>query len=199
MAKYQATQASENAIKKFKEMEIEALEDALETGKNLAEMTNKNSPPGFSKGLPTEPLFALQTILSQIHEKNRIIHPKPKHFTAVSFSPDGNEIATGGEDEILRFWKKSGKLIYKRDTDQKISTLSFSPSGDQVVTGGKNGSVKLWNSSNLQFLEELKCHSKGAVRSLEFDRDANYLFTGGSDGNVCLWNLKELNSSKNLI
>lgn len=188
---YQIGNEGTEALEKFKNTEIEALEIGISAGKDLEQMNSKNPPLGLRDKAPTSPLFALQTILSQIKEKNRIIALDQKLITAVSFNPkDENIIATGSKDGILQLWNKSGKSLVKRNTKRNIHTLNFSPNGNIIATGSKDGSVKIWNSSKLQFIEELPgCHSKAPINSLSFDRDANYLVTGGSDGRLCLWNL----------
>jgi WD40 repeat protein len=116
---------------------------------------------------------------------------------AVSFTPDKDFIATGGEDNKIRLWKLSGEFITDYNNSKKIISLEFNPDGKQLAVGGESGSVKILRIPELTLIHELtKCHrDTQGIRSLSFSEDGKYLVTGGGD-KVCLWNVEKGHEEK---
>jgi WD40 repeat protein len=116
---------------------------------------------------------------------------------AVSFSPGGDLIATGGKDNKIRLWELSGKFRGDYNNSKEIISLEFNPDGKQLAVGGENGSVKILQIPDLTLISELtKCHrDTQGIRSLSFSEDGKYLVTGGGD-KVCLWNLETGNKEQ---
>ncbi|MFL5241327.1 MAG: hypothetical protein ACJ8FY_04405 [Gemmataceae bacterium] len=60
---------------------------------------------------------------------------------AVAYSPDGQWLATGGEDHLLQLWHAdSFALAGSLELDTQIKTLCFSPDNRFLYTGNGNGS-----------------------------------------------------------
>ena len=65
---------------------------------------------------------------------------------SVSFSPDGNTIASGSLDSTLRLWDaRTGNYIRTlsghKDT---VYSISFNPDGNTIASGSSDGTVLLW-------------------------------------------------------
>ena len=70
---------------------------------------------------------------------------------SVSFSPDGNTIASGSWDNTVRLWNaKTGKPLKKLTghTDA-VHSVSFSPDGRKIASGSWDNTVHLWDVSAL--------------------------------------------------
>jgi WD40 repeat protein len=105
-----------------------------------------------------------------------------------AFSPRGDLIATGSDDQTVRVWNPrtgEGRILGERLG--AIKTLAFSPDGRSLAASGSEPVVRLWDVSSGQF-RELRGH-EGQVEVLAFSPDGQLLASAGHDRTVRLWEL----------
>ena len=91
-------------------------------------------------------------------------------MNALSFSPDGKLLASGGIKYFVLF---------------TIIAIFISKS----FTSGEDKTIKLWDISSGKLIKSLKGHSS-IVLSLDFSSDGNQIASTALDNTVKLWDVK---------
>ena len=119
---------------------------------------------------------------------------------SLAFSPDGETIATGLNDNTMTTWNAlDGTLLKsfespKEETikaeKEEVTSVVFSPDGNLLAAGSSNGTVSLWQVSDASLVNTLKNH-KLRVSSVFFSPDGQALFSASWDGKVNMVNLAD--------
>ncbi|MFC2025710.1 CARDB domain-containing protein [Chloroflexota bacterium] len=106
----------------------------------------------------------------------------------LSFSPEGNLIASGSVDNTMRLWRvnEANLLRTMRGHPFPILTTKFSPDGSFLVTGSTDGLMRIWRVSNGMLENTLEAHS-GWLIDLDISPDGKYIATCGHDFTVRIW------------
>ena len=111
-----------------------------------------------------------------------------RRVLSVSFSPNGENIATASADCTARLWDLSGHQIAQFIGHQDgVLSVSFSPNGKYLVTASSDRTARLWNLSGYQITQFIG-HQNG-VNSVNFSPNGEYVATASADRTVKLWNL----------
>jgi WD40 repeat protein len=106
----------------------------------------------------------------------------------VSFSPDGQTIASVSYDGTLKLWSFDGTLIatFNGHSDA-VMGVSFSFDGQTLASASLDKTIKLWHKDGT-LLTTLTGHSDG-VYGVSFSPDGQTLASASFDKTVILWNL----------
>ena len=197
---------STDILAEFKSQELNNLLSALKVGYELKKLVK---PEQELTDYPVfKPVSALLNIMNQISEKNQLIGHKDS-VKIVSFSPDGQIIASGGNDGLIKLWRPNGTKIetlqplehkrqFKTEDNQKperdrIAGLSFSPDGQIIASISEDGLVNLWQKNgtlinSFTTLSQTELQKFNRVYTISFSPDGQLLALGGTSGKFQLWN-----------
>lgn len=109
----------------------------------------------------------------------------------LTYSPDGETIATAGYDHI-------GRLIDAETGEERVkleghaagvNSVSFSPDGKRLATAGLDKLVKIWDVETGTELASLTGHEDLAI-SVAFAPDGRHVASAGRDRKALLWDIE---------
>jgi WD40 repeat protein len=106
-------------------------------------------------------------------------------ITSISFSPDGQTIASGSRDRTVKLWTREGKSLkeFDRQSDAIIG-VNFSSDGEVVIVADERGTVKRFKRNG----EQLSAVRYGtAFKSVSFSPDGRIIASTKGDNTVQLW------------
>jgi WD40 repeat protein/serine/threonine protein kinase len=125
--------------------------------------------------------FAARTIACMTHDDR---------VWSVAFSPNGNYVASGGDDATAHVWDvATGKEVARmthHPTDNSrrsgyrsgyVRSVAFSPDSKYIVSGGWDEFVRVWDVASGK--EIARMTHLGSVHSVAFSPDGKYVVSGG--------------------
>jgi WD40 repeat protein len=112
--------------------------------------------------------------------------------TAVTFSPDGKEMASSAEG-IRRWDPFTGKALSSSvESGGRVHALAFSPDGKVLASGGERssfdstGRLVLWDTASQKAIHELRA-SNWQVSAVTFSPDGKSLAVASREGRIAVW------------
>lgn len=118
---------------------------------------------------------------------------KPPVITAVAVVPGGGQVATAGDDHLVRIWSAStGELLHKMVGHADwVRCLAFSLDGQTLVSAGDDRQIIFWDTASGEKLHVLPAHPH-VVYSLAYNHDGTQLATAGFESTVRIYDAHSL-------
>ncbi|KAK4967050.1 hypothetical protein LTR28_002916, partial [Elasticomyces elasticus] len=109
------------------------------------------------------------------------------YIRSVCFSPNGQYLATGAEDKLIRVWDIASRTIRHQFAghEQDIYSLDFASDGRHIASGSGDKTVRLWDIQNDQSV--LTLHIEDGVTTVAISPDNRYVAAGSLDKSVRVW------------
>jgi WD40 repeat protein/energy-coupling factor transporter ATP-binding protein EcfA2 len=114
--------------------------------------------------------------------------PQGTQVNSVSFSPNGQMVAAGGEDGKVKLWSLDGNLLKVFTHGELVYDVAFN-SDTILASGGKNKEVKLWRIADDKPMKPLSYGD--TIYGIAFSYDRQLIAAGGDDKTIKIWRITD--------
>lgn len=168
----------------FSNNKFDAMMESLRAGKKWRQLEHSQQMDTLKD---TEILIsaALQQAVYGVKERNRL-EGHGDVVWGLSFSPDGETIASSSVDKTVKLWRRDGSLLATlKDHTNSVSSVAFSPDNKTIASASLDKTVKIWQRDG-SLLATFKGHTN-SVTSVAFSPDGQTIASASTDKTIKLW------------
>ena len=184
--------------------QLDALKEAINTGEQLKKMEENTF---FFKNVFVKEdttirvLTTLQRIVYELREQNHWEgHEMP--VLSVSFSPDGQILASASRDGTIKLWKRNGIFIQTLDRPKDpdaVFRVIFTRNGQLLISASQQKGIKIWQhqpDGSFTFRQTIPDKEPTSAFSLSPDNQTIATASSSTQKSIKIWSLdgKPLNT-----
>ncbi len=107
---------------------------------------------------------------------------------ALAWSPNGQLIASAGNDHTVHVWHVNTKrtVATYRGHYSWVYTVAWSPDGTRIASAGRDKRVRIWDATTGAHIRTYRGHTS-IVRTVAWSPDGQYIASAGNDRTVQVW------------
>jgi hypothetical protein len=108
----------------------------------------------------------------------------------VSWSPDGERLATASWDGTVKVWDaiRGQELLTITGPTSEVWSVAWSPDGARLATGSRGGKTQVWDALHGRELRSFTGHSKRVI-CVSWSPDGTQLASGDETGMAKVWDV----------
>ena len=111
---------------------------------------------------------------------------------SVTFSPNGQHIVSGSNDETIRVWDPmTGETVAGPFTGHTnlVNSVAFSPDGQHIVSGSMDQTIRVWDAMTGETAAGPFTGHTNSVNSVAFSPDGHHIVSGSYDRTIRVSNV----------
>jgi len=114
------------------------------------------------------------------------------NISSLEESPDGKKIITASEDNTLKVWDISGKLLHTlKGHFAGIKTVAITPNSNLIISGSEDYNIRIWDIETGRLLKVLQDH-EFSISKLKISSSSKF-FISSSKEKTIIWDLETIN------
>ena len=209
----QQAKQTEERVKQLTEPTNKATGEATAAEKTLQAAVRAATRAVESVKRAVDNIAAAEKALKQLQEKlkqtevmlaeaNKTAAEAEKPIRGIAFSPDGSQLATAGDDQVVHTWDTDTGAAIETYNGQGSKVLCLAFTGDnQVISAAEAKTILVWETTPQWTLERTIGATDSAeqlvdrVIALDFSPDGKLLATGSGEpsrsGELNIWNVED--------
>lgn len=107
----------------------------------------------------------------------------------VAYSPNGNMLASGGNDDVVKIWDTNGTLKHTlKGHAADVFSVKFTPDNKYLISGAMDGTLKVWDTESGQLVRTLTGH-KGGIRQVAIAPGGKWIASVSVDSTTRIWDI----------